>query len=73
MKKEEFTLGDMKKRSWATTFEKEAMKLPGVKGAAVDAARNALLVEYDENAVSREQIEKAIAEVLARFQNKGFA
>lgn len=72
MTKEEFTLAEIRKWAWATTFEKEVCKLSGVKHATADAARKVLVVEYDEKMVGSGAIRKRLDDTLARFLNKGF-
>jgi len=73
MMKEEFVLGEIRKWAWATTFEKEVCKLSGVKHAVVDTARKVMAVEYDENIVGGNVIQKRLDDTLARFLNKGFS
>jgi len=72
MTKDEFPLGEVKRWSWATTYEKECCKLPGVKSAVADMGRKVLHVEYDENNVDRAAIEDKLDEVQQRFMTKGF-
>lgn len=72
MKKEGFPISEIKKWSWATTFEKELLKLNGVKSAITDMEKKAITVEYDEKAVDKKTIRKTLDEVLSRFLNKGF-
>ena len=72
MKKEGFAINEIKKWSWATTFEKELLKLNGVKSAITDMEKKVITVEYDEKAVDNKTIRKSLDEVLSRFLNKGF-
>lgn len=72
MKKEGFAIGEIKKWSWATTFEKELLKINGVKTALTDMEKKVITVEYDEKAVDNKTIRKALDDVLSRFLNKGF-
>ena len=72
MKKEEFAIAEIRKWAWATTFEKEALKLNGVKSALIDMDKKVLTVEYDEKAIDNKTIRTAIDDVLSRFLNKGF-
>jgi hypothetical protein len=68
---ERFRIDEIRKWSWATTFEKEVGKLPGVRSARVEMAARLLEVDFDDRAVSRPAIEGRIAETLQRFRNAG--
>jgi hypothetical protein len=66
-----FRIEEIRKWSWATTFEKEVGKLPGVRGARVDMGSRTMEVDFDGAAVARAAIEGRIAETLERFRSGG--
>ncbi len=66
-----FRIEEIRKRSWATTFEKEVGKLPGVRSTRVDMGPRKLEVDFDEKTATRAAIEGRIAETLERFRGKG--
>lgn len=74
MKKETIQLeqDDVRKYSWATTIEKEAGRLRGVKQISMDFEKRRISVEYDEKQVDRATIDNKIRGVITRFKNKGF-
>ena len=72
MKTDDIKLDEMRKWSWATTYEKECCKLDGVTTATANLENKVLRVEYDENMIDKTAIEKKLLEVQARFINKGF-
>ncbi len=69
---EKFQIAGVRKRSWATTFEKEVKQLPGVSKALYEPGTKSLEVAYDEKLVTRKAIEGRIAETLVRFLNTGY-
>lgn len=66
MKKEDFTINGMHCASCASLISKGLSKLPGVKSANVNYAAARAQVEYDERALSQQQI-------LGRVKSLGYA
>lgn len=63
MKKEVLKISGMRCASCARTIEKAISKLPGVKIAQVNFGAETLLVEYDGEKISHQEMAKAVKEV----------